>query len=143
MEYQDTNDWAENVVAFWKKENIKLEEGVSEIQLFHTEKMLGMQFPQAFKVLYLKVNGFKDYDMNKDMISIWPISRIVEEYTYRRYPNFIGFGDYLINSHMYGFLIGQSGVFKYYDSLGIPPEKIADSYQEAINLINTNSDLLY
>ena len=76
------------------------------------------------------------------MIEIWSLERI--ENGFGRYPDFIGFSDYLINSHVYGFLKNQQGVFKNYDSAdsGIP-EKIADTFEEAIDLINSNSNLLY
>jgi hypothetical protein len=75
------------------------------------------------------------------MISIWPLDRISREYG--RYENFVGFGDYLINSHVYGFLKDQQGVFKNYDLAKSTPEKIAETFEEAVSLINLNSDLLY
>jgi hypothetical protein len=78
------------------------------------------------------------------MISMWPIGRMLEEYSPKRYPNFVGFGDFLINSAVFGFLKDRPGIYKFYDLPGIQmPVQIAQSFQEAIDLFNINSDLLY
>ena len=134
--------WTDSVISFWKSKGIHLQSGATLEEIEETEKIVGIKFPEDFKVLYSKVDGFRDNDWNENMISLWPLSRIHDEYG--RYPDFVGFSDFLINSHVFGFLKDQKGVFKNYDlaDTGLP-QKIAESFQEAIELINVNSDLLY
>jgi hypothetical protein len=136
---QNTSD---SVLGHWRSEKITLQKGASLEKISHIENKLGFVFPQSFKLLYQKVNGFGDNDWNENMIGVWPLERIEDEFG--RYPDFIGFSDFFVNSHVYGFLKNQQGIYKNYDlaDTGVP-EKIADTFEEAIDLININSDLLY
>lgn len=106
-------DWYDLIINHWKTNNIQLETRTSLEIISKAECVLEFKFPESFKSLYIKVNGFKDFDWTVNMISIWPIERILEEHS--RYENFIGFADYLINSHVYGFQRNQKGIFKNYD----------------------------
>ena len=139
--FENIDAWAEAIISHWRNKKITLQKGASVEKISNTENKLGFVFPQSFKVLYQKVNGFGDSDWNENMIGIWSLERIEDEFG--RYPDFIGFSDFLINSCVYGFLKNQQGIFKNYD-LADPgdPQKIADTFEQAINLINTNSNLL-
>lgn len=79
-------------------------------------------------------------DWTKNMLSIWPLLRIVEEYRNGKDKSFIVFADYLINSHHIGFLKQKKGVFK---NLGSTPELITDTFAKAISLINSDDNILY
>jgi hypothetical protein len=136
----DTAAWIDSVVIYWRDKGIRLEKGATDRQINDAEHFLGFQFPSTFSALYKKVNGFKDNECNENTISIWSISRILQE---QRYPNFVAFSDYLINSHVYGFIKNGTGIYKNYDLAGSIPVKIADTFEEAINLINIDDDLLY
>jgi hypothetical protein len=136
----NSQHWPDNAIIHWVNK-IELTPGASLEKIIETENAVGFEFPDSFKTLYMKVNGFGNNDWNENMISIWPLDRILKEYG--RYDNFVGFSDYLINSHVYGFLKGQQGIFKNYDLAESVPEKIAETFEEAITLININSDLLY
>jgi hypothetical protein len=136
----DTVAWADSVIIYWRDKGIELEKGATDKQINDAEHFLDFQFPSTFKELYKKVNGFRDNEWNEQMISIWPLSRILQE---QRYPNFVAFSDYLISSHVYGFIKDGSGIYKNYDLAGNISVKIADSFEAAINLINTDDDLLY
>ncbi|HWK06589.1 MAG TPA: SMI1/KNR4 family protein [Puia sp.] len=131
--------WVEGTLAFWKSQNIQLENGASEIAIAESENIIGIKFPLSFIELYKVVNGFKDYDWDANMFSIWPLQRIIKEYTASKDKTFIGFCDFLINSHCIGFLKNANGVFKDID----PSLAIASTFEEAIELINSNSDLIY
>ncbi|MBL1219467.1 hypothetical protein JET18_01380 [Chryseobacterium sp. L7] len=74
------------------------------------------------------------------MFSMWPLARILEEYHNENDKSFIVFADYLINSHHIGFVKGKKGVFK---NSGAATELIADTFSEAIFLINLDADILY
>lgn len=134
-----TNDWTERVIQQWQTEEIELNSGLSEDELIHSEKNLGFVFPDQFKELYLKVNGFHNNDWRTNMFSLWPIDRIIEEYNSSSDKNFIGFSDYLINSHQIGFNKDKIGIYKYHDKA----EFIADTFDQAIHLINIDSELIY
>ena len=140
--FENIDTWADGIISYWRSKKITLQKGNSVERISGTENKLGFIFPQSFKILYQKVNGFGDSDWNENMIGIWSLERIENEFG--RYPDFIGFSDFLINSHVYGFLKNQQGIFKNCDlaDTGVP-EKIADTFEEAIDLINTNSNLLY
>jgi hypothetical protein len=131
--------WATSIVSFWLSANIKLEGAAALSEISEMEIGIGMRFPISFVELYKIANGFKDWDMNEHMISIWPLDRIKEEYTQNKDKNFVGFCDYLINSHHIGFLKNSPGIFKEYDEFN----PIASTFEEAIELINSGSDLIF
>jgi hypothetical protein len=136
----DNKPWAEATRSLWLKRGLKLESGASMADIESTELEVGFQFPVDMKDLYLAANGFRDWDMDVDsMISIWPMERIREEYNAGSDRNFIGFCDFLINSHSIGFFKDRSGVFKCYDAFN----PIAETFVQAIDLINTGSELIY
>ena len=97
-------------------------------------------------------DGFKEWDWRPNMFSIWPLQRIIDEYLEQRSKsattlpyrqeqseNFVGFCDYLINSHQIGFLKDRIGVYKSYDEFN----PIAESFREILLLINKDADLIY
>ena len=131
--------WVEGIFAFWKSQNIQLENGAPEITIAESENIVGIKFPQSLIELYKVVNGFKNWDWNENMFSIWPLQKIVDEYTASKDKNFVGFCDFLINSHCIGFLKNANGIFKDIN----PNLAIASTFEEAIELINSNSDLIY
>jgi SMI1 / KNR4 family (SUKH-1) len=141
---QNLITWVDTIFNLWKSKNLDIAEGALLDDIEKKEQYLSFKFPEAFKELYKKVNGWNDMAWNEHMFSIWPLDRIIEEYDYMRYPDFIGFSDFLINSHWIGFVRDKPGIFKRYDLQGYTnPEKIADSFEDAIEMINTNADILY
>jgi hypothetical protein len=101
-----------------------LQTGASLAAIVNTEKFLEFTFPLSFKILYQKANGYKSFEWNENMIGIWQLSRIENEFG--RQSNFIAFSDYLINSCAYGFLKNESGIFKAWDLASpLRPKKLA------------------
>lgn len=131
--------WADKVISYWKSKGIKLQNGISLTTISESENIIGFRFPMAFIKLYKKVNGFEDWSWNEYMFSVWPLEKIVEEYHESNDKNFISFCDYLINSHCIGFLKEHNGVFKDYNQT----KPISSTFQEVIELINTDSKLIY
>ncbi|WP_143307491.1 SMI1/KNR4 family protein [Chitinophaga vietnamensis] len=125
----------------WRTEKIKLNPAASPDLIAEIEIAIGFSFPEEFKELYAQVNGFADFDWRENLFSIWPLERILEEYESSADKGFVGFSDYLINSHSLGFLKSQSGVFKNYGTGKYIP--VSASFTESIKLINSNSDLIY
>lgn len=132
-------DWINKALNFWKAENIKLSPSASLEQIKQVEEIVGYQFPQSLVDLYLQVDGFRDWDMLNNMVSMYPIERIVEEYKNNDDEIFVPFCDYLIRCYEIGFRKDKQGVFKSYDN----ETPICQTFEEAILLINTDSYLIY
>src|SRR5687768_16776089 len=135
----DISNWADQAISTWTNSRIKLQSGLSLDVIMSFETHLDFQFPADFKELYQKVNGFEDFHLNKHMFSLWSLNRILKEYQEDNESNYVGFCDFLINSHTIGFLKSEEGVYKGYSQI----KPIAKTFREAIELINKNSDLLY
>ncbi len=133
------DDWAASIFSFWQRTNIKLEKGASKNEIAATEKVVGIRFPMAFVELYSLANGFTDSEMNEHMISIWPLSRIKDEYADSDDKNFVGFCDYLTSSHHIGFSKDTMYIFKDKDEF----TPMASTFEEAIELVSTGSDMIY
>ena len=135
-------NWVQGVISKWKSEDIKLNPPATIVEIENTEAVLNFTFPADFKEFYLQANGFNEWDMlDNSYISLWPLDRIIEEYNKWGGPEFIGVCDFLINSHAIGFVKNQSGVFKSYNYL--ENNAIAETYQEAIRMINSGAGAIY
>lgn len=135
-----TSIWTDTIIHQWISEGITLSPPATIDSILATEDLIGFLFPEDFKELYLRMDGFVDWDWTKTMFSIWPLARILEEYHNESDNNFIVFSDYLINAHQIGFVKGEKGVFK---NSGPAPELIADTFSEAIFLIHSDAEIVY
>jgi|LakMenEpi03Aug12_release.lakeMendotaPanAssembly.Ray.scaffolds.fasta_scaffold537562_1 hypothetical protein len=133
------NDWPLNAILQWQGEGIKLNPPCTEDILRQAEKKLSFNFPDSFKKLYLIADGFKDDDWRENMFSIWPINRILIEFHQRQDERFVGFADFLINSHALGFYKDLDGIYKDVDRY-LP---VASTFEECIEFINVDSPNLY
>jgi hypothetical protein len=133
------SNWTDQAIDIWTSKGIKLQSGISVDKISDFEKLLDFKFPQDFTELYSKANGFEDFDWNENMFSLWSLDRIVKEYQEAGDTNYIGFCDFLINSHSIGFFKTDRGIFKSYDQT----QSIGNTFKEVIELINLNSDLIY
>ena len=131
-------DLFDYTIAIWNETNVKLQSGASEELILEFEGKLNFKFPNDFKTFYLKINGFVDCDWNKNMFSLWSLERIFEEYKFNQNDNYIGFCDYLINSHSIGYMKNENGIF-----INTVDEKICETFEEFIDLLNDNSEKLY
>ncbi len=136
---KEISDWADKVISIWNSKGIMLEKGVSVEEISELERLLDFRFPKDFVQLYTKANGFKALDWDENMFSFWPLDRILEEYQKDGDTNYIGFCDFLINSHSIGFFKTDEGIFKSYDQI----QPIGNTFKEGIELIISNSDLIY
>jgi hypothetical protein len=132
------NLWAQNVINHWNEKNIELGKGASESEIREAEDFIGIKFPISFIELYKRANGFKD-SAGRKYVSIWPIQKIVKNTNRYSNKNFVSFCDYFIFSHCLGFLKSSDGIFKDYGHKIL----IASSFEECIDLINANSNLIY
>ncbi len=137
--FKHSTSWADQSIAIWTTGGIKLNDGIPLDKIAKFENHLDYTFPKDFLHLYQKVNGFKEFDWNENMFSLWSLERILKEYQKGGDSNYIGFCDYLINSHTIGFSKSDNRIYKYYNK----PQPIANTFQETITLLNSNADLLY
>ena len=129
------------IIEYWRLAYIKLNKAANKDLINQTQQKINFYFPDDFIKFYIKVNGFTDWDMTNEMFCIWTLERISEEYEKSNKKEFIPFCDYLIDSHRIGYLKSKTGVYKdYYDEKFY---KIADTFEETINMIVIDSDLLY
>jgi hypothetical protein len=73
------------------------------------------------------------------MFSFWPLEKIIDEYKASDDKSFIGFCDFLINSHSIGFIKDDFAIYKSYERQC----PIAATFKEAVLLINKSSDRIY
>ncbi len=143
LEFMDKSkqilSWADQAIDSWISKGIKLQNGISIDKISDFEILLDFKFPQDFIELYSKANGFDDFDWNENMFSLWSLDRILNEYQEDGDSNYIGFCDFLINSHSIGFYKSDQRIYKYYNE----PESIAGNFQDFVFLLNSNDDLLY
>ncbi|MES2278947.1 MAG: SMI1/KNR4 family protein [Bacteroidota bacterium] len=132
--------WISEALAQWNSSGTKMNPPASIEEIERVEATLNFKFPEDFKQLYLVVNGFPDYHWQEYMFCFWPLEMIVEEF--ERFPKqrFIPVCDFLLASHEIGFVRNESGIYKYDYSQG---NKIAETYQQVVAMINSNADDIY
>lgn len=136
--------WVQNILSKWKNEGIKINQGASLEEIEEVEDALNFKFPDDFKKLYLTLNGFNGLDWQEHMFSFWPLEMIVEQYSQDKNKDFVGFSDFLLASHYIGFRKSKSGIYKRYSFMGNDEnELIAKTFEEAVSMINSSSDLIY
>jgi hypothetical protein len=137
--------WINEAILTWQKEGIKLRPGALETYIAEMEQWLGFSFPADFYEFYKVVNGFERWSSNENFFSLWSLETLWEEGPNNQEDDFIGFCDHMINSHWIGFVKNKPGIYRHYPNIITEGRttKIADSFKEFIELLNTDSELLY
>lgn len=133
------DSWTDEIISQWQSEHIELNASVTSDQINAAEQMLNFTFPDQFKQLYMKANGFINYDWMSNMFSIWPLERIIEEYLSSTNKQFIAFADFLIGSQWIGFMTDREGIYKFI----VEPEFVTATFEQAIRLIISDSIIIY
>ena len=105
-------------IKYHSLHGIKIAPGASKEQIADLERSIDFVFPNDFKEFHSQCNGFLDGDMMEgDYVSIWTFDRILEEYGNAKNEDydFIPIADYLINSHWYGYIREENGIYADYD----------------------------
>lgn len=135
-----TTNSIECLIAYWLSEKTLLNPGASIEMIIDAERQLDFVFPEDFKQLYSKVNGFSERDWLPNMFHLWPLELIVEEHEISSNKSVISFADYFIFSHTIGFDKNQNAIVKNH---GNQTDFLCNSYIDAILLINTNAASIY
>jgi hypothetical protein len=136
---EELKTWALAVAREWATAGINVGNLATEEQITEVEAVIGFSFPMDAREFYKIANGFSNWGWDANMFSIWPLERILEEYTKERDKSFVGFADYLMCCHCIGFCKDREGIYKDVDMA----EPMASSFKEAIDLINANDDRIY
>jgi len=134
-------DWVRSAIDQWKQQVVKLNPPAIISSIEEVELALNFEFSKDFKQLYLNVDGFADLYWLPNMFTIRPLQLILDDYSNEN-NEFIGFADFLLNSHEIGFLKGKDGVFKNYGKYG-DIVMIAQKVKEVIELINADDRIIY
>ena len=140
LQQPETAPSIEEILNIWVFEGVRLSPAATIEQIHSAEELLLFQFPPDFKKFYLHQNGFIDGDMEKNYFSIWPLDRIIDEYTRQADKSFIVFADFLIRAHHICFIKGKSGIFKNSNST---MEPVAKNFTELLSLIHSDAKILY
>ena len=138
---EEKASWTDEAIAAWTPQDITLQAGVSLEKIQDFERLLGFKFPQDFIELYSRMNGFKEFDWNENMFSLWSLERILKEFQEDGDTGYIGLCDLCIMCYTIGFHKSDGRIYKYHNDLEEVP--IADNFKDFIVLLNTNDDLLY
>jgi cell wall assembly regulator SMI1 len=128
-----SDTWIQDAIKNWEADNTNLNAGSDLNSIISLEKALGIKLPADFKEFYLIVDGFKNLSVNNNLFCIWPIEKIATDYVAFHDKNFIGFCDYLMDSHWIGFHKTSEGVFNDFDL----EKPITGTFKEFIKFINS------
>jgi hypothetical protein len=133
-------NWLQELLIKWRSEGVKLNPPASVAEIENAETVLDFKFPEDFKAFYLQVNGFADFYMQEEQFTLWPITEIIKTFGFED-TEFIGFCDYLVNSHSIGYSKKFQGIFK--DYAHVSDSIIAKTFKELIEIINSNPAIAY
>lgn len=134
----------DEAITYWKNLGIPLNAGVSMREILDLEIYLNFIFPNDFKELYLKINGFTNWELDRNGFSMMPLEIIKEIYDDLGVLEFIPFCDYLINCHHIGFSKAENGIFiDYNNPTKLHNDKVSDTFIGSLSEIIKNSDKAY
>lgn len=94
-------DWLDELIESWRAEGVKLNEGATPERLARFERRHGVRLGEAFKALYMRVDGMPDLGCDGHHLSLWPLDQISREGFDQSDSKLFEFADYLILSHCY------------------------------------------
>jgi hypothetical protein len=95
------SDWIDELIARWASDGVKLNPGAAPERLRRFERRHGVRLSDAFKALYLRVDGMPDLGCDRHHLSLWPLDQISREGFDQSDDAHFEFADYLILSHCY------------------------------------------
>jgi hypothetical protein len=103
------------ILAHWRKTNIRALPGVSEEELSSFERAFELHLPTAFREYLRVANGMEHGHCGGDLIHFWNLGEITshlgEPESCQRYP-FIPFADYSIDCWVWVLPLGQHGMVR-------------------------------
>lgn len=137
MMTDDDNNWISIQLKRCSQSGAEINSPAKAATIKAVEEKLHYKFPTDFIDFYKQANGFVEWDFIGNMFSIWSLEKIAKEYD--ESDDFIAFCDHCIDLYRIGYLKSEVGVFKDFDD----EKPIAKTFRETLELINSNSHLLY
>ena len=129
----------ETLKQYWLRQEIKLNLGVSEIELCAFESKYNVYLPKDFKNYLSTVNGFVDSSMDEELFTFLPLNEIEPlSISWSQSPeakSYFIFADFLISSHVYAIKLTKDSKFDnpiFVDFNDNHPTQIAHSFTEFI-----------
>lgn len=130
-----------SAIEHYKRIGVNIASGASNNEIEEVQNKLDFKFPDDFKEFHSMCNGFLEWDMDNNHFSIWTFDRIIEEYEKEKKQDydFIPISDYLINSHWFGYIRNEEGIFKDFDR----KVAVAKNFENFLKLLLSDSEKLY
>jgi hypothetical protein len=130
------------VISFWQKEGVRVNAGLTGLQIEALEQSLSVLFKPDFKEYLSAVNGFEDFDSDNALFSFWSADRMREELGTYHPEELVCFADHCINLCSFGYHREKEGIYIHYQHMeGL--SLVANSFTEFIRIYLVDSmDLL-
>ena len=132
------NEILEKVIEKWKKEELKIVQSYSETQVRDAFNKIGKSVSKDIIQIYTSIGAIDNNDTDSNLLCFWDLDYLINEnLTYK--SDFALFGDFLINSHFYGYKYENENISSVYSDFETSKYiKIAESVEEFLNLYLTN-----
>lgn len=115
-------------VERWRRDGVKLLPPEDDVAVIGRLRDLGRLISRDVVELYCATGGM-EWDMDTNLLSLWPLDRVTSENAARDYP-FLLFADFLLNSHLYGLKYENADESSVYAVGAGEPERVAGSLDE-------------
>jgi hypothetical protein len=131
------NEILEKVIGKWKKEELEIVTPYSEAQVRDAFDKIGKSITKDIIQIYTSVGAVSNEDTDSNLLCFWDLDYLVKEnLTYK--SNFALFGDFLINSHFYGYKYENENISSVYSDFETGEYlKITESVEEFLHLYLT------
>lgn len=131
------NALLEKVIEKWKKEELKIVQPYSETQVREAFDKIGKLVSKDVMQIYTSIGSMND-NMDLNLLCFWNLDNLVTENLNHK-SEFTLFGDFLINSHFYGYKYENENISSVYSDFQTSEHiKIAESVEEFLHLYLTD-----
>lgn len=131
------NEILENVIQKWKNEELEVVQPYSETQVREAFDKIGKSVSKDIIQIYTSIGSMND-TMDLNLLCFWNLGNLVTENLNHK-SKFTLFGDFLINSHFYGYKYENENISSVYSDFETGEYiKIAESVEEFLHLYLTD-----
>lgn len=131
------NEILEKVIEKWKKEELETVQPYSKTQVREAFDKIGKSVSKDVIQIYTFIGSMND-NMDLNLLCFWNLDKLVTENLNHK-SGFTLFGDFLINSHFYGYNYENENISSVYSDFQTSEYiKIAESVEEFLHLYLTD-----
>lgn len=128
----------QKVIEKWKMESLEIISPYSEKQIQNSFDKIGELVSRDVLQIYTTFGGLADEVMDSNLLSFWTLDQLVSENLLHK-SGFVLFGDFLINSHFYGYKYENENISSVFSDFETGEFlKIAESVEDFFHLYLTN-----